>query len=268
MKKICIITLCWNHLNEATKPFIESLYKFTDTKKFDLIVVDNGSVDGTKEFLANASKQHKNMEVINLPKNLGYAGGNNVGLKEYFKRNKNKKIYDFVGLLNNDILFTPNWLENTLHGFSFDDRLGMISPRSNEHCRLTVKNYLDRYNKYLKRFKGNLKYNITPFFSCVLIKNEVVEKVGLLDEAFNPAFWEDNDYSFRVLYAGYSCAYINGAFIFHNHSTTSKSTKSEIAERNKQYFFRKHPLGKWVWEHKKSSILKDFARVIKEHIYK
>lgn len=267
MKKVCIITLCWNHLDEATKPFIESLYKFTDTKKFDLIIIDNGSTDGTKKYLKEISKKYNNIEVASLPKNLGYAGGNNVGLKIFLERNK-KNIYDFVGLLNNDILFTPDWLEDTLKGFSFDEQVGIVSPRSNEHCRLTPKNYLNGYKKFLKRFKGNLKYNITPFFSCVLIKREVVEKVGLLDETFNPAFWEDNDYSFRALYAGYNCAYVNGAFIFHNHSTTSKSTKSEISERNKQYFFKKHPLGKWVWEHKKSSILKDFIRVIKEHIYK
>ena len=265
MKKICIITLCWNHLKEATAPFIESLYKFTDEKDFDLIVVNNNSTDGTKEFLEEVSKSHKNMEVVNMPKNLGYAGGNNVGLNIFFNRNKPKKKYDFVGLLNNDILFTPNWLPNTLKAFSYDDAIGMASPRSNEHCRLTPKNYLSGYKKFLKRFKGDIKYTLAPFFSCVLIKREVVEKIGLLDEAFNPAFFEDYDYAFRAQYAGYSMAYVNDAFIFHNHSTTSRSTKSEISERNKKYFFKKHPLGKWVWEHKKSSILKDIIRIFKEH---
>ena len=51
MKKAAIITLTYNKLELATKPFLESLYKFTQEEEFDLIIVDNNSTDGTVEYL-------------------------------------------------------------------------------------------------------------------------------------------------------------------------------------------------------------------------
>lgn len=120
------------------------------------------------------------------------------------------------------------------------------------------------YKKYLAKFKAKLRYVIAPYFSCVLIKKEVLDKIGLFDEAFTPAFWEDYDLSLRAMYSGYSCAYLNSTFIFHNHSTTSSSISNDIYKRNEQYFYKKHPLGRYIWEHKRTNILKDFIKYIKE----
>ena len=257
MKKVGIVTLTYNKYEQATKHYIESLYKYTDENLFDLLIVDNGSKDNTVEELKKIDKS--NFSLICNEENLGYSKGNNIGIKALLE-----KDYEYIALLNNDILLTPDWLENTLESFKLDEQLGMISPRNNEKCKLTPQNYIDGYKKYLSKFKAPLKYVVTPFFSCVVIKREVIDKIGLLDEAFSPAFWEDNDYSFRALYAGYSLAYTNSAFIFHNHSTTSSSIPPEIPERNKQYFFKKHPLGKYVWEHKRTNLIKDIKKYIME----
>lgn len=259
MKKTAIITLTFNKLEQATKPFLDSLYKFTSEDDFDLIIVDNHSTDGTVEYINEFKKNHSNITLICNEENLGYSKGNNIGLRKV-----QNSDYEFIGLLNNDILFTPNWLIDTVKSFEKDEQLGMISPRNNEKCKLTPENYLNGYKKYLSKYKSPLKYVVTPFFSCVIIKKEVIDKIGLLDEAFSPAFWEDNDYSFRAMYAGYSLAYTNSVFIYHNHSTTSSSVPSEIPERNKKYFFKKHPLGRYVWEHKRTNLLKDLKRYIKE----
>lgn len=259
MKKAVLITLTYNKLEEATKPYLESLYEFTDESLFDLVIVDNASSDGTVGYLREFAKNHSNIKIIENFENLGYSGGNNIGLR-YIKDME----YEFVGLLNNDILFTPKWLENTIESFELDSGLGLISPRNNEKCKLTPKNYLNGYKKYLSKFKSALKYVVTPFFSCVIIKKETVDKVGFFDENFSPAFWEDNDYSFRAAYLGYALAYTNSAFVYHNHGTTSSAVKSEIFERNKQYFFKKHPLGKWIWAHKRSNLFKDIKRYILE----
>lgn len=259
MKKAVLIMLTYNKLEKATKYCLNSLYEFTDENLFDLVIVDNASSDGTVGYLREFAKNHNNVNIIENFENLGYSGGNNIGLR-YIKDTE----YEFVGLLNNDILFTPNWLENTMESFNFNETLGLISPRNNEKCKLTPDNYLNGYKKYLSKYKSALKYVVTPFFSCVIIKKEVVDKVGLFDENYSPAFWEDNDYSFRAAYLGYSLAYTNSAFIYHNHGTTSSSINSEIFERNKQYFFKKHPLGKWIWEHKRSNIFKDIKRYILE----
>ncbi len=257
--KTAIITLTYNKLNEATKPYLNSLYNFTPIDTFDLFIVDNGSNDGTVEFIEEFKKNHTNITIIKNKENLGYSKGNNLGIIEALK-----KDYDYIALLNNDILLTPNWLNDTISAFKLDDTLGMLSPRNNEKCKLTQNNYLKGYKKYLSKFKEPLKYVFTPFFSCVIIKKEVLDKIGLFDENFSPAFFEDNDLCFRAMYEAYSLAYSNNTFIFHNHSTTSSSIDSSIPERNKQYFFKKHPLGRYIWEHKRTNIIKDVIKYIKE----
>ena len=177
--------------------------------------------------------------------------------------------YKYIGLLNNDILFTPDWLKNTLEVFELDKQLGMVSPRDAGRPKifkkkLTSDNYIGHYKNYLKRFKKPFKYMLEPLFSCVIVKREVIEKIGLMDENFTPAFWEDQDYCLRALYAGFSLATSNISFVFHNHSTTSSGVNSEVYKRNEQYFYQKHPLGKWIWEHKRSNVIKDIKNYIKE----
>jgi len=259
MKKTAIITLCYNKLKEATEPYLNSLYEFTNKDDFDLYLVDNGSSDGTSDFIKEFQKKYDNIKLIQNPENLGYSKGNNIGLKEVLKGD-----YQYIGLLNNDVLFTPDWLNNTLKIFDLNPALGMVSPRIQKKCNLTPKNYLKGYKKYLSGFKGEYKIVLESLFCCAVIKKEVFEKVGLLDEAFTPAFFEDDDFCFRVMYHGFSNAYSNSAFVYHNHRTTSKSVPSEIYNRNKQYFYKKHPLGKYIFEHRRSSIIKDFVKYIKE----
>ncbi len=259
MKKTAIITLTFNKLEEATKPFLNSLYEFTPENDFDLIIVDNGSKDGTKEFLQEFSSKYKNIKLIFNEENLGYSKGNNIGIKEALKGD-----YGYIGLLNNDILFTPDWLKDTLNFFNKDEKIGLISPRIQKKKEVSIENYLTKYKSFLAKYKNNLRYTIEPLFCCVLAKKEVIEKIGLLDENFTPAFFEDNDYCFRTLYQGFRLAICNRTFVFHNHSTTSKSISNEIFERNKKYFFEKHPLGKYIFDHKKSNIIKDILGYIKE----
>ncbi|MCI1273348.1 MAG: glycosyltransferase family 2 protein [Clostridiaceae bacterium] len=259
MNKSVIITLTFNQLESATKPFIDSLYRFT--KDFDLIIVDNASTDGTKEFLTQLQTEKDNVKVIFNDKNEGYSKGNNIGLKEALKGD-----YEFVGLLNNDILFTPDWLEDLERTLDSDNKIGMVSPRINDKCKLTVENYLDGYKKFLSKFKNNIREVVTPYFCCVLMKTEVLNKVGLFDENYTPAYFEDNDLSFRCLYLGYKCIYDNRTFVFHNHSTSCNAlkNKNEIFERNRKYFYDKHPLGKYIYEHKRSNLIKDIKRYVAE----
>ena len=81
MKKTVLITLTYNKLEQATKPYLDSLYKYTDESSFDLVVVDNASADGSADYVREFAKSHNNITLIENSENLGYAGGNNVGLK-------------------------------------------------------------------------------------------------------------------------------------------------------------------------------------------
>ena len=105
MKKLTIVTLTYNQLERATKPYIESLYKYTNIEDFDLILVDNNSTDGTVEYLKELQTKYNNVTLIFNDKNLGYDIGNNQGLKliDTTGDTKNK----FIGLFNNDLFFIP-----------------------------------------------------------------------------------------------------------------------------------------------------------------
>ena len=241
--KITIIMLTWNQLEEATKPCVSSLYEFTPESDFELIIVDNNSTDGTVEYLRKLKEKYGNVKVIFNEENTGYSKGNNIGLREIGDA-------EYICLLNNDVSFTPDWLDIVLDVFKKDEKIGMVSPRIQKGKKLTKENYLQKYKKYLAKFKGEFSYNFTPLFCCVIIKREVFDKVGYLDENFSPAWFEDEDYSLRVLYAGYKNALSNKSFVFHDHSTTSAKLpeKEAILKHNRKYFYEKHPLGKYIYE--------------------
>lgn len=270
MKKLTMITLTYNHLEKATKPFIDTLYKFTNIEDFDLIIVDNNSTDGTVEYLKELESKIDNLTVIYNKENLGYDVGNNQGLK-LIDLNQNTEG-KFIGLFNNDILFTPNWLPASLKAFENDPKIGLASPRLQRKCKFNAANYLEHYEKFLKKYYdkfGEFSLNLTAYFAAAIIPIEVFKKVGYLDEKFSPAFYEDNDYCMRVYYECYKIGYINTAFVYHNHATTTKHMpeKDALIERNKKYFYEKHPLAEYIYTHRRTSLFKDMIRYIKESFY-
>ena len=92
---------------------------------------------------------------------------------------------------------------------------------------------------------------LDALFCCVLFRRDFVDRVGLLDENFTPAWFEDNDYSFRSILAGYNNYICNDVSIYHNYSKTSSKLgqASRIQERNRAYFFSKYNyLAQYCWE--------------------
>ena len=217
--KLSIITLTYNKL-EYTKQFIESLYRYT--KDFELIIVDNGSTDGTVDFIKSLDKD--NIKLIVNSKNLGFPKGNNQGLEI--------AEGEYIGFLNNDILLSPNWFEECEKVF-LKEKVGFISPRHinpNFH-KVNCNNYI----KYFKKkfiFKTLYDKSFDECqFSCVITKNDVISNIGNFDETFTPAFFEDNDLKYRAIENGYDCFVSNLVCFFHYGSVTS---------RNLNYNYRKN----------------------------
>ena len=244
MIKTTIITLTWNKLEKATKPFIDSLYKHTRSDDFKLIVVDNGSSDGTLSYLKDQVKQRGNIVLIANKENLGYSVGNNQGLSEM------SPDTDIVGLVNNDILFTPEWLHSVKSVILQNEKIGLASPRINTWRHINQMNYMAKYKNLLGKYKTSFSKSLAPNFCCVFMRKAVFDSIGYLDEEFTPAFFEDDDYSLRSLYLGYINGFINSAFLFHNHCTTSGSLagRKALLERNRQLFYEKHYLGQYIYE--------------------
>ena len=242
--KTAIVTLTWNKLNEATIPYLDSLYKYTDPDDFELIVVDNGSQDGTVDYLTLEARKRPNMKVLFNKTNLGYSKGNNQGLRMI------SNDAEIIGLFNNDILFTPNWLTRMREFLLSEPTVGLASPRINLSSKINAANYLKRYKSLLSRYKSSFTPSLTPFFCCVMLRRSTFEAVGFLDEDFSPAFFEDDDYSFRSLYAGFVNGYVNTTFLLHNHCTTSGTlpNRKALIAKNQAHFFKKHYLGKYIYE--------------------
>lgn len=241
--KLSIVTLTYNHLDEATRPYVESLFEHTASEDFELVVVDNGSTDGTVDYLHEVARDRPNVRIHANRENRGYSRGNNQGLGMIEKS-------DYVGLFNNDLMFTPCWLPRMIEAFERDPGIGLASPRINRDSRIDRSNYLHAYPSLLRRHREVFTSNITPYFCCVMMRRTTFERIGLLDERFSPAFFEDDDYSFRSLYAGYRNGYVNTAFVLHNHCTTSGGIpqRKALIERNRRLFYDKHWLGRYIYE--------------------
>ena len=105
---VSIITPCWNKL-EFTKQMMDSIELFTDDWPFELIIIDNGSTDGTKEFITK-SNYKMNGQYVRNEVNNGFAKANNQGVK-VAKGN-------FLLFLNNDTIVTKGWLSTMMNVFS------------------------------------------------------------------------------------------------------------------------------------------------------
>lgn len=228
--KLSIITLTLNKL-DYTKKYIESLYKYT--QDFELIIIDNGSTDGTVEYL----KSLPDIKLILNEENKGFSAGNNQGIKI--------AEGEYIGFLNNDILLYPDWFKACKKVFE-KENAGFVSPRHiNPHYDNTNQN---KYIKYFQSIPFNCEYEKSfdeCVFSCVVTKREVLDKIGVFDENFFPAFFEDNDLKYRSVEAGYGIFVTNEAGFYHFGSVTSVK-HSQNMEKNRAYYYSKHPFAEYL----------------------
>ncbi|MBW1708343.1 MAG: glycosyltransferase family 2 protein [Deltaproteobacteria bacterium] len=176
---VSIVILNWN-TPDVTARSIEAVREHTQVP-YELILVDNGSTDSSPSVLSKYSQ--KNTQVILNEKNLGFAGGNNVGIRA------SKSSY--VCLLNSDAFPTKDWLGSMLKCM---DKTGasMVGPWTNEAKGPQRKKFKHRLSP--KLFRAYKEVDFLSFF-CVLIDRKVFDRIGLLDERFGLGTYEDDDES-------------------------------------------------------------------------
>lgn len=213
--KISIVVLTFNNL-EINRLCIKSIMEKTAYPDYELIVVDNGSSDGTREYLLGLSEKAVGVKVILNEKNLGFAAGNNVGIRA--------SDGDHVVLLNNDTVITRGWLTAMAKHLENDKALGMCGPVTNSignEAKIRV-NYhsmgeLERFSYYYTTKHLNEEYkdiNVLAFF-CTMIRRQVIEECGYLDEGYGIGMFEDDDYAEAVKAGGYSLVIAEDAFVHH-----------------------------------------------------
>lgn len=225
---VCIIVLNYNG-KEVIRTCLNSLLKHTSYPNYRVIVVDNGSSDGSREII---KKEYEKVQLLELPENVGFSKGMNAGA-----RNALKGKPEFLLFLNNDIeIKQKKWLErlvNTLENSS----AGIAGPRTVKPDGSTDETgfYFD------KRIRGKIKKPAITAGkqetdivtgACVLVKTEVLKKIGLYDERFTPYLFEDIDLFCRARKAGYKIIYNPEAVITHLGSHSINKINSENVKIN------------------------------------
>ena len=202
--------------------------------KFHVCVVDNGSTDGTVEYL----KSLTGIKTIFNTENLGFSIGNNQGVE--------LADGEFIGFLNNDILLSPNWFEECESVFE-KENVAFISPRHiNPHFhKVNENNYLKYFSNKFHYKKDYEKTFDECQFSCVITKRSILDKLGCFDENFTPAFFEDNDFKYRAIESGYDCFVSNKTCFFHYGSVTSEQLNHKF-EDNRNYYYNKHRFAEYL----------------------
>ncbi len=226
---------------QFTQTTLTGLERFSHYPNLELVLVDNGSTDGTAEWLEAWAAGRPNVRVVLNSTNLGFSAGNNAGARV--------ALGEYLAFLNNDVFVTDGWVGDLLAHFRANPKLGLLGPvtnRSGNESVVYIGDYLDMEQmaalarRYTRAHRGERTALRVMHFFCVMIPRRVWEEVGELDEGYGIGFFEDDDYTMRVLQAGYEVACAEDVFIHHHHSASfgalPQSVYDELFERNRRYF--------------------------------
>jgi len=227
--KVFIIILNWNGW-EDTIECLESLKKI-DYPNYNIVLADNGSTDESvlrlKDF---CSKYNEELFFLENQNNLGFAGGNNVGIK-YALENQ----ADYVLLLNNDTTVEPDFLTQLIKAAESDKKIGMLGPKINfyDHkdriwflggkinCLLNQGTHL-YYDQIDSQNLPSEAFEVDYFTGCaLLIKKEVIKKIGLMWDGYF-LYYEDTDWNLKAKKNGWKIIVAPKAKIYHKASRSTK----------------------------------------------
>jgi len=253
MKKVGIVILHFNS-PDYLRLTIESLYIAKTGILFEIAVFDNGSNPNERDACRKYVEEQKSVSqqiLINFwdsDKNLGFSGGNNVLIRYFLER----KDITHICLLNSDVIVTDYWLD-----YLVDKDRDVIGPVTNAagneqtvQIDYTIKvesSAIPVVSEYA--YKRHINYkdymvdsDLVTFFA-VIIKREVIEKIGLLDEQFFPGSYEDDDYCVRILQAGYQISIARDCFLHHfgsgSFSKLNMEERKNIGNINRERFEKK-----------------------------
>ena len=247
---VYVVVLNWN-LKDDTAETVASVYRST-YPNLRILVVDNGSSDGSTEFLR---EKFPNLDIVSLDKNVGYAAGNNVGI-----RRAQAHSADYVLLLNNDTVVDPDCIENLVVAAESEEQLGIVAP---------VVYYHDHPNKVwqcgakdrifpplpvqltlrdLQRSERTCRdLSLVDYVTgcAMLVKRNAFDDIGLLDEHYF-VYYEDSDFCIRARARGHKIGIACKAKIWHKVAASTKRavpSKRYISAKSRITFYRRHNTG-------------------------
>lgn len=230
-KQVSIIIVNWNNASD-TLACLDSLDKIT-YPNYHIILVDNGSTDNS---LALIKAKYPKLVLISSSQNLGFSGGNNLGIKAALKLPS-----DYFLFLNNDTIVKTDFLSPLVKTLEENNSFGIAGPLiyyyNNPHKLWWAGACLDFFLNF-HAFTTKPKHEITPLSyqtaCCLLIKRDIVEKIGFFDERFF-LYYEDNDLCARAKNKVYQSVLVASSKIYHK---VSVSTGGENQPQNQYYYIR------------------------------
>lgn len=182
----------------------------------EIVIVNNGSTDQSAQFL---KENYPNARVIEIKKNRGYAGANNLGVK--YARGK------YVLFLNNDTQVTPNFLEPLVRKIESDKTIGAVQPQIRHMVKrevidsvgsfFTFTGFLYHYGYFQLHKKKKYQKELSVYSvkgACFLMKKKDYIDLGGIDESF-VTYIEESDLCHRILLSGKKIIYVPGSIVYH-----------------------------------------------------
>jgi GT2 family glycosyltransferase len=245
MKLVSIITVNYNH-SHLTEALIESIRNTNDYPAIEIVVVDNGSnLNPVPEW----QDKYPHVVFIRSDKNLGFAGGNNLGI--------NNAQGDYLFLVNNDTEFTPGLIGSMVQYMDKDERIGVASPKicyyeqpeRLQYVGYTPMNYytcrnacIGQYQQDVGQYDAHAGDTAYAHGAAMMIRREVISKAGFMPENYF-LYYEELDWCERIRRAGYSITINTQALIYHKESmSVGKQTllKEYFMNRNRILFIRRN----------------------------
>lgn len=248
--KATIVIQAYNR-QEKTRACVESVLQYTRDVDYELLLIDNGSTDGTLDYFKAVSHPHKC--IMHLTKNLGAVLPSLLLSVD--------QLAPFIAILGNDIVVTQNWLSNILRGMEADERIGMVCPVSSNTSNLQQVNLPFSDPNEMQRQAAAFNQpnpakwqeRLRLVAPMTVFRRECLLAIGLPwgDVGFFHDF-ADDDIAFRVRRAGYQAMLAGDTWVHHNHDVNHGADKDpeefcqslQIGQEN----FREKYFGVDAWE--------------------
>jgi GT2 family glycosyltransferase len=251
--KAVVIVLSWNGADEL--PACLDALLAQEGAAADVLVVDNGSADGSA---ALVRERYPAMRLAENGRNLGFSAGMNVGMR--LLRDAPEPP-DMVVLLNQDTVVAPDWLRSILAPFEHDERIGAVGckiyypdGRTLQHAGawLETARAVPHHYGYGEPDTGRYDQPRPVEYvtgAAIALRRSALDEVGLFDEGFSPAYFEEIDLCWRLRRAGYLVHYAPAATLRHaeSRSTSDPVRLNALVNRNRLRFVVKTYPAERIW---------------------